>query len=289
MPAWLHRQLEDGGKVTIIQRIGRDGKLIKDRAVENEVPNMLPVLVRLINQDESVKTAYFCHPSVQHVSKLPREGGFCGYRNTQMLISYLQGAKAPGHTEFGAEVPGVLALQNMIEAAWDMGFCEVARVQTGGIKGTRKYIGTPEVAALLSGLGIDFQTSSFHDVHNGKTAACQLLDYVEHYFDQAAPSSDDKIHKTTLPPIYLQRPGHSLTIVGFETRKNGDRSLLVFDPMYVVSKEMRRLRDSAINRPKPPGTLLRMYRRELHSLSRYQDFETLTYVLPKHGVFFPTT
>ena len=33
----------------------------------------------------------------------------------------------------------------MIEQAWDMGFNSSGRIETGGIKGTRKYIGTPEV------------------------------------------------------------------------------------------------------------------------------------------------
>ena len=34
----------------------------------------------------------------------------------------------------------------MIERAWDMGFNVNGRIETGGICGTRKYIGTPEVS-----------------------------------------------------------------------------------------------------------------------------------------------
>ena len=32
----------------------------------------------------------------------------------------------------------------MIESAWDKGINDTGRVETGGIRGTRKYIGTPE-------------------------------------------------------------------------------------------------------------------------------------------------
>ncbi len=33
----------------------------------------------------------------------------------------------------------------MIESAWDKGINDTGRIETGGIRGTRKYIGTPEV------------------------------------------------------------------------------------------------------------------------------------------------
>ncbi|KAI9661652.1 MAG: hypothetical protein M1821_008890 [Bathelium mastoideum] len=284
MPAWLHRQLSTGGKRTVVTRIGRDGRLVRDRTVENEVPGLLPVLARLIDHDESVQRAYFCHPVVRHVSKLPREGGFCGYRNMQMLLSYLLDAQAPGWEHFAdsaaapGEVPGVLELQDRIEAAWDAGICELGRVQTGGIRGTRKYIGTPEVAALLGRAEIEFRTRSFHDDVQGKSAVQQLVEYAEQYFEVGATGSDGKLRKTLRPPIYLQRPGHSLTIVGFEVRKDGSRSLLVFDPMYVVSKEMQRVRDRATRLPRSVSALLRMYRRSQESLGRYRDFETVEYV-----------
>ena len=278
MPAWLHAKLENGGKAVTVNRIGLDGRLVKDRSVENEVSGLLPVLVNLINQDQSVQKAYFCHPGVQHVSKLPREGGFCGYRNTQMLISYMQGAKASGHEVFAGEMPGVLELQDLIEAAWDMGIGELGRVQTGGIKNTRKYIGTPEVAALFGSLGIDIWVRAFHDKPKDGPAAQQLFDFVEHYFERAATQPKDKIQKTLHPPIYLQRPGHSLTIVGLEIHKDGSRNLLVFDPMYVVSKEMRRFRDGATRHPKSVGMLLKMYRRSEKTLDHYCEFETIEYV-----------
>jgi hypothetical protein len=76
---------------------------------------------------------------------MPREGGFCGYRNIQMLVSYITKAKVIGHEHFPEGLPTILQLQDMIELAWDRGFNSSGRTETGGIKGTRKFIGTPEV------------------------------------------------------------------------------------------------------------------------------------------------
>ena len=67
------------------------------------------------------------------------------YRNIQMMISYIQNAQADGHDCFPGKLPTIFQLQDMIEYSWDAGFGSVARLETGGIRGTRKYIGTPEV------------------------------------------------------------------------------------------------------------------------------------------------
>jgi hypothetical protein len=145
MPKWLHDQLAAGPKITVINRIGRDGRLIKQEQVQNETPGAIPILAQLSALDRTVKEAYYCHPSTLHVGKTPREGGFCGYRNIQMLLSYIQGARAQGHEEFPGRTPGILKVQELIEGAWDKGINHIGRIQTGGIRDTRKYIGTPEV------------------------------------------------------------------------------------------------------------------------------------------------
>lgn len=152
MPRWLHEQLAAGPKITVVNRIGRDGRLIKQEQVQNETPGVLPILAQLSALDRTVKEAFYCHPSTLHVGKTPKEGSFCGYRNIQMLISYIQGAKAQGHEEFSGRMPGILKIQELIENAWDRGINHVGRVQTGGIKDTRKYIGTPEVSPARSRL-----------------------------------------------------------------------------------------------------------------------------------------
>ncbi|KAM5513987.1 Zinc finger with UFM1-specific peptidase domain protein [Fusarium oxysporum f. sp. phaseoli] len=125
MPPWLVDLLKDEGQVV------NDG--------------VLPVLSQLLEQSPSTQYAYLCHPAVQHVSKLRREGGFCGYRNIQMLTSNIISAQREGSNHFGRTFPSIFQIQDLIENAWDMGINAQGRAETGGVKGTRKYIGTPEV------------------------------------------------------------------------------------------------------------------------------------------------
>ncbi|KAF1730899.1 Zinc finger with UFM1-specific peptidase domain protein [Beauveria bassiana] len=83
-----------------------------------------------------------------------KDGSFCGYRNIQMLISYLILATETGPRSFPDGVPDIFQLQNLIEAAWDNGHNTRGRQETGGIKGTRKFIGTQEAQALFLNLNI---------------------------------------------------------------------------------------------------------------------------------------
>jgi len=79
-------------------------------------------------------------------------GGFCGYRNIQMISSYIIAAEYHGHEVFEGKIPTIFEIQDHIENAWDNGINANGRVETGGIRGTRKYIGTPDVrlaSALL--------------------------------------------------------------------------------------------------------------------------------------------
>lgn len=82
------------------------------------------------------------------------KGGFCGYRNIQMLVSQIVRAQATGHERFSNTFPSIFQIQDLIEHAWDMGYNAQGRIETGGIKGTRKYIGTPEAYAVFCSLGI---------------------------------------------------------------------------------------------------------------------------------------
>jgi len=62
-----------------------------------------------------------------------------------MITSFIIGARFQGHQHFKKRLPSVFQIQDIIEAAWDSGINAQGRIETGGIKGTRKYIGTPEV------------------------------------------------------------------------------------------------------------------------------------------------
>jgi hypothetical protein len=137
----------------------------ENRTTEGRSERVIEVLGRLCDQDESVEAAYLCHPAVQLITKTPKEGNLCGYRNIQMVISYIASAKVQESPQFANGVPSVLRLQDLIEDAWDKGVNREGRFETGGIRGTRKYIGTPEVCGrtptMLSAL------------HNAKLQQCQ--------------------------------------------------------------------------------------------------------------------
>ena len=150
MPTWLLQQLQRGPRITTVNQLDRSGHVVRIESVANETSNILPVLAQLCEQDSALSKVFLCHPGVKHVFKMAREGGFCGYRNIQMMVSFIQATKFPGHEQFPGRTPSILHLQDLIEQAWDMGINSSGRVETGGIKGTRKYIGTPEVRAYAT-------------------------------------------------------------------------------------------------------------------------------------------
>ncbi|KAJ6060416.1 hypothetical protein N7444_002270 [Penicillium canescens] len=275
MPSWLRKMLEKGGRTSKQTQITSDGKLSRRETVENETDNLIPILARLCEQDKSVKRAFFCSPKVRHICKMSREGGFCGYRNIQMLISYLRKSRSYGYEHFPEKGPTILDLQDMIESAWDMGFNSVGRTETGGIKDTRKFIGTPEAQALFMSLGIPSDASSLCEGSDIRACDALYMD-VASYFRSACSLEDEetKIFKTDLPPIYFQHQGHSMTIVGFEIRDNGSANLLVFDPMFKTSPAMERMLGAFV-KPNDPTRLLKAYRRGTPYLQKYKIFELL--------------
>ncbi|KAI4262785.1 MAG: hypothetical protein L6R42_002048 [Xanthoria sp. 1 TBL-2021] len=273
MPAWLQRQLERGAKVTILNQISHQGQLVRLELVANETRGVLSVLAQLCEQDNMLAKVYLCHPGVQHVFKMAKEGGFCGYRNIQMMISYVQAARSRGHELFPGRLPSVLDLQELIESAWDRGINPAGKVETGGIRGTRKYIGTPEAQTLLTSLDIGCEASAFNDTDH-RPVHEQVYDYVEQYFIDSTIPPATKVRKTSLAPIYFQHQGHSLTIVGLEVRKSGSRNLLVFDPSFKPSPGIQRLIGAKF-RAAAPEKLLKAYRRGDRYLGKHSSFELL--------------
>ena len=148
MPSRLRRLLDNRAVLVSRTSIAPDGRLLRYKTADNEVANVIPMVSRLLQRDKSVKRAFICSSDVSQIFKTPGEGGFCGYRNIQMLISYIRGSKTTGHEHFLRRIPTIFQLQDLIERAWDMGFNSSGRAETGGISGTRKYIGTPEVSLL---------------------------------------------------------------------------------------------------------------------------------------------
>ncbi|KAL9045419.1 MAG: hypothetical protein Q9206_007297, partial [Seirophora lacunosa] len=108
MPAWLYRHLQQGAKVSVINEISPCGRSVRLEMVANESSGILPVLAQLCEQDRMLSKVYLCHSGVQHIFKMAKEGGFCGYRNIQMMISYIQAARAEGYDYFPGRVPSIL-------------------------------------------------------------------------------------------------------------------------------------------------------------------------------------
>ncbi|EFR01125.1 hypothetical protein MGYG_04129 [Nannizzia gypsea CBS 118893] len=274
MPSWLHKMLKDGPDITRENRISPDGTLHKVEIVSNETPGLIPVIARLCQQDYSVEQAYLCSPNVRHIFKMQKEGGFCGYRNIQMLVSYIQGNNATGHEHFPGRTPSILKLQDMIEQAWDNGFNSHGRTETGGIRGTRKYIGTPEAAALFQNSGIPCRPKVCSETTDDKAFESLYLTVAEYFLNGKTPGSGKQIVQTDLPPIYLQHAGHSMTIVGFEIRENRSVNLLVFDPMFKTSPATSKLVGTQFNTEKP-DSYLKAFRRTSRYLRQFDTFELL--------------
>ncbi|VUC21862.1 unnamed protein product [Clonostachys rosea] len=259
---------------------------------------IVPVVQQLLDQCDTTEYAYVCSPCVTHISKTRREGSFCGYRNIQMLTSWIIASGAQGSNMFGPKFPSIFQIQDLIENAWDNGFNAQGRVETGGIRGTRKYIGTSEVKpqenrsqestadrnadycqahAMFSSLGILCPPQAFKD--KDFTVSRNLLyAAIERYFQQGLLEEDSKVHATVLPPIYFQHRGHSMTIIGFEKQTNGKSNLLVFDPGYRDPSVVSNLVGKPFRHPPAKASaVLESYRRGNKYLRRFGEFEILWY------------
>lgn len=122
-------------------------RIISEEDGQNTLPGVIPNLAHLLSRDSDVETAYLCTEHAVQVHKLSDEGAhFCGYRNMQMLCLAvgLSGHQNAGELDLRRKL-SVPQLQDLIEQAWDSGINAHGRIQTGGIKETRKHVGTSEV------------------------------------------------------------------------------------------------------------------------------------------------
>jgi len=270
---------------------------IADEGTNNSLEGSIPKLARLLEHDRDVEVAYLCNDAAVQVYKLPDEGAhFCGYRNMQMLLLALgrPGGGVPAMKDC-EQKRSISQLQDMIEEAWTQGHNAHGRLQTGGIRGTRKHVGTSEVRyarmsghyalmidtlqaeALLLSLNISCTGTAF----TGKEAWRELLGSIETYFASPShtpfptPSANHHIHITTRFPIFLQRPAHSLTIVGIERTKSGKRRLLTFDPAWRPPSAMREELQESNCSGWSAKLLLGRYRKGERYLRRFGGFETL--------------
>lgn len=273
MPSEVRKALLRGGQPREVQQIGRDGRLYRQTVIENETANLIPLIADLCALDSDTTATYLCHPCVRHVRKINCDGNFCGYWNIQVALTYVQHMNPDGPQG----LPDVLRIQDTIEKAWDNGKCPYGRLETGGIRNTRKWIGTNEALAFFQQINIKVEALSFKDTDDDESTAVNgLLDYIEAYFMSGLDSAQkhSTSYTTTLAPVYFQRFGHSMSIVGIERKKDGSRSLLVFDSSFGTSVPVQRLLADR-NARVAVENALKVYRRSDSSLSRWDEFEVL--------------
>jgi hypothetical protein len=66
-----------------------------------------------------------------------------------MLTSYINGVESQGYEFFNNKIPTIFEIQDYIENAWARGINSQGLRETGGIRGTRKYIGTLDVSNVF--------------------------------------------------------------------------------------------------------------------------------------------
>jgi len=209
------------------------------------------------------------------------------------MSSYIITTKFQGYLQLDSKVPTIFQIQDFIESAWDVGINRQGRLETGGIKGTRKYIGTPEALAMFRLLNIPCDAQGFKNRELGKSEAL-LMEYVETYFQSGVEDPTPRIRLTNLPPLYFQHAGksptgqldhsgsdgvqgHSMTIIGFERQTNGAKNLIVFDPMFRDASNIVKLIGRKFEYTFA-DLALRSYRRGSHYLRKYREFEVLRLV-----------
>lgn len=282
MPKEIRELLERDGQAEYRKVLVRGQKIMQrlQKYTPNWADGTIPVVKHLIEQDPTTAYAYFCSPKVTHIAKLHGEGSFCGYRNIQMLCSHVVKAKFEGHEALKGKVPSIFEIQDTIESAWDHGIFSHNRIETGGIRGTRKHIGTPEAQAFFTELNIPIVTGTW----KGDDAATRLkfINAIKDYFSGQCADTTPKIRQTVAPPIYFQHRGHSMTIIGLEVKRDGSSNLLVFDPGYKAHDSVL---DMIGKKVKLDGynTMMELspYRKGEKYLGRLDAFEVL--MLSRHG------
>lgn len=130
-------------------------------------------------------------------------------------------------------IPSIGELQDYLEMAWGAGFdLEGARQLGNRVKGTTKWIGTTECAALLRMFGFRALIADFKITESNEGS---LLEWVWNYFSRGETDQPQTMTISSRSPLYFQHEGHSRIIVGVEKLARPplaveDITLLVLDP-----------------------------------------------------------
>ena len=144
----------------------------------------------------------------------------CGYSNLAALLRTL---------EKHGVLPSVLATQGIpteitdlqltIEAAWRAGFDQGSagqfRNRLTGQKGKSGEIGAPEVLAALWHLQIDaFIVEIVQQAGAGRAVFHVAAAYFQSSHSELRTSGHLNVHCSSRPPLFLQRDGHSTSVLG---------------------------------------------------------------------------
>ncbi|KAG0042085.1 hypothetical protein BGZ83_000917 [Gryganskiella cystojenkinii] len=133
--------------------------------------------------------AYLADTSVLFCQSDKSDRGWgCGYRNIQMMLSYVAAQQhqhpspSSNHNDH-LELPSIIDLQQQIEYAWSHGFDPAgARQLANKVLETNKWIGTTEAWSVLSSMGIRCQMVDFHRPTGPNGTHPELLRVVYEYF-----------------------------------------------------------------------------------------------------------
>ncbi|KAF9941493.1 hypothetical protein BGZ65_002862 [Modicella reniformis] len=168
-------------------------------------------------------------------------------------------------------IPTITELQRQIEFAWTNGFDPTGASQLNHkVVGTKKWIGTTEAWSALCSLGIRCSILDFHAPSGPDGAHPAMLSAIYNYFRSpawsplAAPKwndfsnyeqhdADQKIIRTSKPPLYMQHQGHSRTVIGIEVLTTEELNLLMFDSSRWLHKAIPTLRGEFISKACSPS------------------------------------
>ncbi|KAG0242445.1 hypothetical protein BGW41_004174 [Actinomortierella wolfii] len=174
-------------------------------ACSGMIADVIPRLATLLQASVDAKAtqaAYLADPSVVFCpSDQTDQGWGCGYRNLQMMLSYVvqQPRMNPTFTENQPrieiennsnidhhcdDIPTILQLQQQLEYAWRTESIDpegAAQLQWK-VVGTRKWIGTTEAWTVLTSLGIRSQILDFHKPTGPNNTHPALFQAVLKYF-----------------------------------------------------------------------------------------------------------
>ncbi|KAJ8656605.1 hypothetical protein O0I10_007682 [Lichtheimia ornata] len=211
--------------------------LSEDSRTPGVIPRLEPQFTSL-NRKGNTMAAYLCSPYTDHIATGFVDLGWgCGYRNCQMLMTFLQRQQEHGDS-LVREVADISGLQLLLERAWSEGFDKQGAKQLNHrVYKTRKWIGTTEVYCMLVYLGIRCTILDFHRPSGPNNSHDSMFDWIQSYFQSGVLDKDPNtynkkgiVHITDRPPLYLQHSGHSRTVIGIEILKDGKRNLIMFDP-----------------------------------------------------------